>query len=455
MPAPQFHPFARLFFCAAGLLGATIVMGLVFLVGSVIATVWTGLSPAGQLADISARYALPLTVLSYPVQVLWVSWCRTRFDRRSFVSLGLRARRALPDWSRGAATGALSIALLWSILWITGGISVVGWSPEAFEAGLDRAILALIGYAIAFLAVGFFEELLFRGYALHNFNSWLGWKSAVAAQAIIFALIHLGNVVGASRDAKLAAFGALPSLILIAVFFALCYRKTGSLWFPIGFHFAWNFCLGCVFSLPVSGIETFRLLEVESNPSSWLSGGAFGAEGSFLLIPILLALIFYISKAPDHPQAILDLGLLTHADPPIEVITESPIEEDEDEERESRFRTKFGTSQGFSAETLRELRDLQEARERAEAEAKEATQREEIATSSFAPPAAQSVADIEIATVAPEVLAENKVEAAPLVVEKPVVAEKPVVVEKPAPVVPPSTAPQNPTPKPKPPSPRW
>lgn len=382
MSAPRFHPFARLFFCALGLVAVAVAVSFMLFIGSALATAWTGRPPSEQLGDIAIRYALPLTLLSYPANLLWIALCRTSFDRCSFASLGLRARRAFPDMMRGALAGALAIGVLWSILWLTGAISVVGWSPEAFELGWDRVAISLLGYGLVFLAVGFFEETLFRGYALHNFNNWLGWKGGVAAQAVIFGLVHLGNVANADsqkqREAMLAALGALPSLILIAVFFALCYRKTGSLWFPIGFHFAWNFCLGCVFSLPVSGISTFRLLDVQSNQSSWLSGGSFGAEGSFLLLPILGLLIYYISRSADHPQALLDLGLLARVEvaPTPAPVPLPQVEEETESERENRFRTKFGSAQGFSADTLRELRELQEQREAAAREAAEAAEKE-------------------------------------------------------------------------------
>ncbi len=459
MPAPRFHPFTRLVFGALGLIAVSILLGLMLFIGSALATAWTGRRPDEQLLDLATRFALPLTVLSYPASLLWIGFCRTRFDRRSFVSLGLRARRALPDGARGALVGTLSIGLLWSILWLTGAVSVGGWSPEAFEIGVARSVGALLGYATLFFAVGFFEESLFRGYALHNAYQWLGWRGAVAFQAVIFALVHLGNVASGSNAARLAALGALPQLALIAVFFALCYRKTGSLWFPIGFHFAWNFCLGCVFSLPVSGLQTFRLLDVSQNTNNWLSGGAFGAEGSFFLIPVLAALIYYVSRAPDHPQALLDLELMNRSEAVAAPIAPTPEIEIEEPARENRYGTKFGTSQGFSADTLRELRDLQEAREREQNEAREAARRAALAQLDAVPPvvAAPTQTVSTIPVVAPA--AEQKIEQnAPAAAGEVEASEIEVVAPEPNPA---SSEPTLPEPtlsepvKKRPPSPRW
>ncbi len=478
MPAPRFHPFVRLIFCGIGLVAVQFLLVLLVMVASALSTPWTNRDAAAQLLDLTTRLALPLLVLSYPASLGWMWLCRRKFDNRSFVSLGLRPRRAGADMARGIATGTLAITLLWLVLWLTGTISVAGWSQVALKHGVGLSIAFLLGYALVFFAVGFFEETLFRGYTLHNLNAWLGWRGAVAAQAILFALVHLGNVVGASDEARRAAIGGLPSLFLIAVFFALSVRKTGSLWFPIGFHFAWNFCLGCVFSLSVSGVQTFRLLDVKPNENSWLSGGSFGAEGSFYLIPILIALIYYISRAPDHPQALLDLELLNRRD----AVAIAPLAtqmEDEmpDEERESRYRTKFGTSQGFSADTLRELRDLQEAREKSQREAADATRREALASLNVAPPAetkTETNFQSETVSIAPEAATikirldstKNEARAIPGVQNAPEIVVAPEIAvtipetvttpEIVAPPVrtPPATDPAVPIKK-KPPSPRW
>jgi hypothetical protein len=45
-------------------------------------------------------------------------------------------------------------------------------------------------------------------------------------------------------------------------------------------HAAWNFTLGTVASLPVSGIHTFHLFEVEAVGSPLMTGGRYGLEGS-------------------------------------------------------------------------------------------------------------------------------------------------------------------------------
>ena len=424
----RLHPLARLIIAAIGLFMAQVVAGLG------LAAIYIGVAMArapgqpihkiiAQLSDATETNALVLTLFVYPIGLLWLGFCRGKLDKRSFVSLGLRRSRFGSNVARGMVTGFLSIAVIWAILWLTGAIAVNGWSANAQT---PTALLALLGWLIAFAAVGFFEEFVFRGYALHNLTNWLGWRAAVLVQATVFALIHLANVATASDAARVAALGAMPSIFLIGVFFALAYRKTGSLWFPIGFHAAWNFSLGCLFSLPVSGIKTFQLLDVQVNANNWLSGGSFGAEGSFFLLPVLLALIWFILQAPDHPQALLDLELNQSARAPHAAtasvaapVATPEMELIEEEPRENRYRTKFGTGEGFDESMLSELRALQRQREIAQAEQRESAEQIARLDAELLTPKV-AVAQVAAEPVAAETMEEPPEIAAPLVEIEPI-----------------------------------
>jgi len=311
---PRFHPLARLLLCLVGLALSLAIVG--FTISGAIATTarWMNRPPGPEIAGFFANDTNKLvsTLLVYPFVLLCLIFCRRILDRRSLVSLGLRPGRAWKELSGGALCGALAMSFLFGVLWLSGKVSVQGPSPEAFEAGALVAGATALVLALTFFCVGFMEEFAFRGYALHNLNAWLGWRAAVVFQAAAFAIIHPLNEL--QRGGSLAqvfwdARWALINIAMIAIFFAQCYRKTGALWFPIGFHAAWNFFLGTVFSLPVSGLSTFRLLDVGWEKSIW-TGGTFGAEASPFLTPILATLIFLIHRLADHPQAILDLNLL-------------------------------------------------------------------------------------------------------------------------------------------------
>jgi membrane protease YdiL (CAAX protease family) len=43
------------------------------------------------------------------------------------------------------------------------------------------------------------------------------------------------------------------NIFLAGIFLGAYYINRRNLWFPIGLHFAWNFCQGSVFGFEVSG----------------------------------------------------------------------------------------------------------------------------------------------------------------------------------------------------------
>jgi membrane protease YdiL (CAAX protease family) len=282
---PRFHPFVRLLFFALGSLLASTLLLAVIGAGLVVAALTARRDPT-EFTNFLSDNALLTTVLFYPPILLWLWFCRRSFDRQTFASLGLRLRSSLGSALSGALCGVLTLSLLFGILWTCGYLRIAGLSPEWTAAGAGAAgQLAL--FAVAFLAVGFTEEVVFRGYVFHNLAAWFGTRGALWTQAVLFGLIHLGNllmkpdasgnltqmrVLAEWPQAFWDARWGIVNIALIGIFFALCYLKTGSLWFPIGFHAAWNFFLGCIFSVPVSGIKTFRLLDVVTVANSSATG---------------------------------------------------------------------------------------------------------------------------------------------------------------------------------------
>jgi membrane protease YdiL (CAAX protease family) len=388
LPHPRWHPFLRLLAALLGTLLLTILISIVIGVAIKVAASLSGQDAAAQTQKFLSENLLQINLFLYPPILLWLWICRRFLDRRTFVSLGLRARGFSGQFVGGALCGVLAVALIFGVLWISGNLQVRGWSLEAQSDGASMAFLSLLGWALMMLCVGFFEEVAFRGYAFHNLRVWLGAGVANILQATVFALIHLSNLAmqgQSTPDATLAAILALPNIFLFGIFATLCYFKTGSLWFPIAFHAAWNWAMGCVFSLPVSGLPIFQLFDVSVSDRLFLTGGAFGPEASLLLTPILLALTFVVSRAPDSPQALADLDSLKKAAPENSVHWQDELTPElqaieSDAARENRFKTRMGKSGGeLDDETRRTLRMLNETRRAQEKSAQEKSAQEKSA----------------------------------------------------------------------------
>ena len=84
----------------------------------------------------------------------------------------------------------------------------------------------------------------------------------------------------------------LAAVFLAGVVFSYALWRTGSLWWGIGAHMAWDWTQSFLFGVPDSGIlSAGRLFQTHAMGPAWLSGGVDGPEGSVLVIPALLLLV--------------------------------------------------------------------------------------------------------------------------------------------------------------------
>ncbi len=231
--------------------------------------------PFRFLDKIGTVTLLVITAIAYvPMLAILVFFCQG-IDRKPFLSLGLHwSRSSARQLFAGLLTGAGAVVGLFEMLVLTGDVRIRGWAVS--DKSLVTIALILLAYLLLFAVQSSAEEIVCRGYLLQTvMEVWKPWVSVMVI-SLFFGALHLLNP-GASL------IGFLQN-VLIGVVFSLAYLKTRSLWFPIGMHIAWNFTLGTVVSLPVSGIETFRLLNVEAVGSPLMTGGKYGLEGSLLTL---------------------------------------------------------------------------------------------------------------------------------------------------------------------------
>ncbi|MGW1101015.1 CPBP family intramembrane glutamic endopeptidase [Streptomyces sp. NPDC002455] len=132
------------------------------------------------------------------------------------------------------------------------------------------------------------EEVLYRGVLFRIIEERTGTWIALALTSVVFGASHLLN-----PDASL--WGAIAIAIEAGGMLAAAYAATRNLWVPIGLHFGWNFAAAGIFSTEVSGNETPQgLLDTATSGPTWVTGGAFGPEGSVytVLFGVLITLGF-------------------------------------------------------------------------------------------------------------------------------------------------------------------
>ncbi len=224
---------------------------------------------------------------------LFAAWVMSRIERRPMAIYGLPGSRA---FRRNFWIGCL---------WGAGAVSALVLSIRAAH-GLSFGGLALTNRAVlyygtlwfaGFITVGLFEEFITRGYPQFTLATGIGfWPSAFVLSAF-FGGAHLGNPGEEWTGAASAAF--------VGLWLAFTLRRTGDLWFAVGFHAVFDYGETFVYSVPNSGISFHgQLLHTAFHGPRWLTGGSVGPEGSvfaFILIAVLFVVFdrVYRRKATD------------------------------------------------------------------------------------------------------------------------------------------------------------
>ena len=231
------------------------------------------------------------------------TWLAARFlDERGLPDFGLSWK---VDWFRelgiGMAIGACVMAFIFVLELSLGWIRFTGFGWERGWA--VPYPIPLFEYLAGMMLVGFYEELVFRGYQITNLTEGLGgWlKStskgvygAVLFSSLLFGIMHAGN--------PNASLISTTNIMLAGIVLAIPYLVTGSLSLSIGIHAAWNFFQGGIFGLPVSGTPArSSLLQVRETGPDLFTGGGFGPEagltGIIGLLLITVLLVIYLRKS--------------------------------------------------------------------------------------------------------------------------------------------------------------
>ena len=238
---------------------------------------------------------------------LLVTWIMSKIERRPNAVYGLGGNQGLPHFFAGLAWGVSCLTLLFTILWKT-GLLVVD-SRLLFGSDIFRYGAA---WLVCFLLTGLLEEYLTRGYlqytltrGLAGFYRWafktdhsevFGFWTAALAFSILFGLGHSSNV-GESPIGLLSAG-------LASMMFCFSLWRTGSLWWAIGFHSAWDWSQSFLYGVADSGtMVQHHLLATHPVGKPIISGGSTGPEGSIFILAVLaLACVIIILTLPPRSR---------------------------------------------------------------------------------------------------------------------------------------------------------
>lgn len=220
----------------------------------------------------------------------------SRIEKRPLDNYGIPLRQAFgARFWEGAIWGFAMLSAILLILWASGHFRLD-------SVALDRGATLrwALGWGLTFLAVSLNEELAFRGYWLFTMSRRMRFWPAAFFLSAVFGAAHLGNhgenVLG------------ILQVIVTGLLFCLMIRRTGTLWFAIGYHAAWDWAQTFFYGTPDSGLlGVGRFLNSSVHGPDWLTGGSAGPEGSIFSIVVLLVcaglihLRFPKAMYPDRP----------------------------------------------------------------------------------------------------------------------------------------------------------
>jgi uncharacterized protein len=222
-----------------------------------------------------------------------------KVERRSLAIYGVPLRAAFgPRFWEGSAWGLGAAGATIAAIALAGGYSVAGFALHG-NALVRSALL----WGLAFLLVGLGEEVIFRSFPLFTLARGMGfWTGAVLFSAFFGALHYFTKPMETWVDGV--------SVGLLGLFLCLAVRRTGDIWFAVGFHFTFNFLSMGVCGSPNTGNDgqpvPGHLLDGTFHGPQWLTGGPMGAEASALVFPViaLLFLLFHLRfRAARFPAA--------------------------------------------------------------------------------------------------------------------------------------------------------
>jgi membrane protease YdiL (CAAX protease family) len=218
--------------------------------------------------------------------ILFVTWLfRVRVNRASWDGMALpkpQVKRLVVGSIAGCAAILLAGAFEYELGWLH--VAHIDFAPHLGTPKIVWALAALVPS----LAVGVTEELAFRGYIFQTLAERSRVWIAAGLMAVLFAAFHF----------SLSGFdaGFVLSVLILSLLYVVLRFTTGSLWFGIGFHGAWDWTQTYAIGLSTIGMTRYNPAIVQirqTGPSLWVGSGV-AIEGGLLFL-IISAIVLGIA----------------------------------------------------------------------------------------------------------------------------------------------------------------
>lgn len=311
----------------------------------VVGTLFVSANLVGRHNDFSAQSVLMLELIPF-LAMLAAGVLLAVIEHRRVLDFNLTGPRRWIRFASGLAAGFVALSML------VGMLDWGGWLSFGAPALTGAQILRFAAlWGGAFLLVGCVEEGLFRCYLQFTLTRGLNFWWALAAEAGLCGYLALqAQNHGTAGVYTMAVLGVFPCFALQArrtkhsafwqaawvtsTFFALIHtfnhgeswmgvlaagamgfvlcvsvQLTGSAWWAIGCHAAWDWAQTFFYGTPDSGLPAQgHFLTTSPAGNLLLSGGADGPEGSLLVFAAIFLVLLLVLFAYGRRKAAVPGG---------------------------------------------------------------------------------------------------------------------------------------------------
>ena len=219
----------------------------------------------------------------YIVTILFFILFTKKINKDKLDKIGLD--KNFKPFFKGLLIGIIILVVIMAILILTGavkynGINNVNW-------------LFIVLYFFAYLIQASMEELVTRGYLLHRLKERIPLETAIALSIIFFTVSHLSKLF---EEGMLLGIFGVANLLLISLIWTYTTLKDKNIYAAIGFHFIWDFTLFSVIGLNLSGIDVTNSIFSFDVVNTFITGGGYGIEASFITTIISLIVFLFVKK---------------------------------------------------------------------------------------------------------------------------------------------------------------
>ena len=252
-------------------------------------------SPGNGIASIQEffyHYFLYYELLCFVFILLpFLCWLKV-IEKNPLSSLGFVKR----NWLKYLVWGILMSLVQMGVIALIYQVSGIG-SFVLNELSLEP-LLFILGLFPFWLLQGGTEEVATRGWLLTRIAARTNLPFAIAISSSLFGILHMGNAG--------VTFLSVLNIILDGVLAGLLFIYTDSIWLVVAQHGTWNYVQGNLLGFQVSGtgadasIFSFTM----GDGPYWLTGGAFGAEGSIITTLVLLVSLVIVYRLGERKERV-------------------------------------------------------------------------------------------------------------------------------------------------------